>query len=100
MALISTSIASTIFLYLCLVDILLLVYSFKIEKVPSLYSKYTVLIPCFLIWFINYRYIVKSRKFLNCEFVKDHTGLVFIFLIVFLLIILFVVLAHLNRTNG
>ncbi|OXA87406.1 hypothetical protein [Flavobacterium hercynium] len=84
MALFSTSLASTFFLYFTIDIIMGLVYFFKASASIDLGENYAfwILSFMFILWVINYYLFVKPRVFLRQNFKKDKTGgiLIIVFL--------------------
>ena len=99
MALISSSIATTVYLFLIQLNILALFYAFSQEKFFGLSNKYLILILGFLTWYINYNYMVKPRKFLRLNFKKGKNGGLIIIMQIIILLGAFIFLANINRSK-
>lgn len=87
MSLISTSIASTLFLYFTLYGIMGLIYFFKVSTFLNLGANYKFWILSFMLvlWFLNFYLFIKPRNFLRKDFKKDKKGG---FLIVFIVLLI------------
>ncbi|PAM92259.1 hypothetical protein B4N84_25990 [Flavobacterium sp. IR1] len=98
-AIFSTSIASTLFLYLNIFVVFGLIDFFKISPSVNLGDNYIfwILFFMFILWVINYYLLIKPRDFLRKGFKKDKKGGVLILFFVFMLGVLFVIGANKNR---
>ncbi len=99
MSLISTSLASTFFLYFTLYTVIGLIYFFEVSSSLNLGVNYKIWILSimFILWILNYFLFIKPREFLRQDFKKDKKGGIVIILLTALLIFLFVLGANLNR---
>lgn len=99
MSLISTSLASTFFLYFTLYTIIGLIYFCEVSSSLNLGVNYKIWILSimFILWILNYFLFIKPREFLRQDFKKDKRGGIVIILHIALLIFLFVLGANINR---
>ena len=99
MSLISTSILSTVILYFTLYGIIGLVYFFKVSTFVNLgvNYKFWILSFMFILWFLNYKFFIESRKFLKKNFKKDRIGGILVSLFIILLGYLIVIVGNKNR---
>jgi hypothetical protein len=99
MSLISTSLASTFFLYFTLYTIIGLIYFFEVSSSLNLGVNYKIWILSimFILWILNYFLFIKPREFLRQDFKKDKKGGSVIISLIALLIFLFVLGANINR---
>jgi hypothetical protein len=99
MSLISTSIASTFFLYFAIYTIMGLIWFFKGSTSLNLGIKYIfwILSFMFILWVLNYYLFIKPRNFLRQDFKKDKKGGVVLILLMVLLGFLFILGANKNR---
>lgn len=99
MSLISTSLASTFFLYFTLYTIMELMYFFKVSSSVNLGVNYKIWILSFMfiLWFLNYYLFIKPREFLRQDFKKDKKGGVLLVLFLVLLGFLFILGGNKNR---
>lgn len=99
MSLISTSLASVLFLYFILYTIIGLVYFFKVSTYFSLglNYKFWILLIGIILWLLNYYLFIKPRNFLRQDFKKDKTGGVLVLFFIVLLGYLMIVGANKNR---
>lgn len=99
MSLISTSLASVLFLYFIVYTIIGLVYFFKVSTYFSLglnYKFWIVLIGLVL-WLLNYYLYIKPRNFLRQDFKKDKIGGILVLFFIVLLGYLMMVGVNKNR---
>ena len=99
MSLISTSLASSFFLYFTIYGIMGLIYFFKVSTSVNLGANYKfwILSFMFILWFSNHYLFIKPRNFLRKDFKKDKKGGLVIIFVVFLIGLLFVIGANKNR---
>ncbi len=99
MSLISTSIASTFFLYFTLYAIVELSYFFKVSTSVDLglNYKFWILVIGLFLWLMNYYAFIKPRDFLRQDFKKDIKGGLICLLFLFVLGFLFLIGANKNR---
>ncbi|MDN3672411.1 hypothetical protein QWY99_04990 [Flavobacterium branchiarum] len=60
-------------------------------------NKFYIVIFMVLVWFLNYFYIIKKEDFLKYDFQKDKRGGFIIVVFIALTVLLFVLVANLNR---
>jgi len=99
MSLISTSLASTVFLYFTLYTIIGLMYFFKVSSSVNLGLNYKIWILSFMfiLWILNYYLFIKPREFLRQDFKKDKKGGIVLIFLISLLVFLFILGANKNR---
>ena len=99
MSLISTSLASTFFLYFTLYGIMGLIYFFKVSTFLNLGANYKFWILSFMLilWSFNYYLFIKPRNFLRKDFKKDKKGGFIIVFIILLIGVFFILGANKNR---
>ncbi len=101
MSLISTSLASTFFLYFSLYAIIGFFYFFKVSTSLNfgVNFKFWIILFMFILWFLNYYLFIKPRNFLRKNFQKDKKGGLFIVFVVLFIGILFLIGANKNRAK-
>ncbi len=99
MSLISTSLASTFFLYFTLYGIMEFIYFFKVSTSLNLGTNYKFWIVLFMLilWSFNYYLFIKPRNFLRKDFKKDKKGGFIIVFIILLIGVFFILGANKNR---
>lgn len=99
MAIISTSIVSTLFIYFFIFTVNGIVYFYKAEEDLSfgVNYKFWILLLGITIYLVNYYLFIKSEIFLKQDFKKDRKGGLVIIFIVLSIGILFVIVANKNR---
>lgn len=99
MSLISTSIASALFLYFILYAIEGSIYFFKVTPSFNLgvNYKFWLVLTGFILWLLNYYLHIKPRNFLRQDFKKDKMGGFFILFFILLLGSVLVIVGNKNR---
>lgn len=99
MSLISTSIASILFLGFGFYTIIGFIYFFRVSTSINLgiNYKFWILSIGFILWILNYYLFIKPRNFLRKDFKKDKKGGLIIIFVVLLMGVAFIIGANKNR---
>ena len=93
----SVTAVSTLIIYFLFFNIYLFLDYLDIVRMFS--NKYYVVFYMFLLGLFNYYFFIKQKIFLGYNFKKDYKGGLLIILFALLLIVLFILIANLNRTK-
>jgi len=62
-------------------------------------NKYYVIVPIFIIWFLNYLILVRPQRFLEYDFEMNFKGGVVVIIYLLFTIFAFIIVANLNRAK-